>query len=254
MPKALDDPEEIVSEYLNMKHGGERQEFWKRRIGRYHASDFGKCLRSVYYEHTVGKKADPSSYPNFHLGHKIEDFAENALSSHYGWDYIKNSYRIKLDYDDFVIVGQTDPILVGNNGDIKKLFEIKSTSWIRDDLRKMPKKPHIMQTHPYMAALPPESVTIIYLQKTDLETVWHKIDYSLDTFSAGLNRINELHRCLKEGKPPEAEPLVDWQCKVCDYQKECPRVSVEKKVEDFEGEPKSISEKLEEFRKQEVAG
>ncbi len=218
----MTDPSEIISKHLYEKFNDRDDSFWERQIGRYHASDFGKCLRKSYYEHTLGKRESEGSYPHFQLGNLVENFVEEALASHYGSDSVKNSFRIELDYDDFRVVGQTDPVVVGPNAEPEKIFEVKSTKNI-SFREEGPSKHHVMQVHPYMKALGLDSCTFIYVQKTDLSVISHEISFSEGTFSEGLERIKSLHEDLVRHGPPPSEPFMDFECRFCSYKDKCER-------------------------------
>jgi len=220
----LESFEEILSNYFKQKFSKKDDSFWDREVGTYHASDFGKCLRKIYYEHELGKRESENSYPHFHLGNKIEDVVEYSLKNHYGQDLIKNNFRIELNFGDFRVVGQTDPVLVGVNGEIKKLFEIKSTKFLKFREKDGPAEHHVMQIHPYMAGLGLDTCTIVYVQKNDLKVLSYDVCFDKEKFARGKNRISVLHKGLTGGSPPKPESFCpDWECDYCKYSNECPR-------------------------------
>ncbi|MFP4006113.1 MAG: hypothetical protein ACLFUR_05295 [Candidatus Hadarchaeia archaeon] len=226
MVETVEPFKEILSNYFNQKFSRTEGEvsFWDREVGVYHASDFGKCLRKLYYEHKLGKRKREKSYPDLHLGNKVEYIIKDALANHYGYDFIKNSYRIELDLGDCKVVGQTDPVLVGVNGEVEKLFEIKSTKSLKYRKEEGPAENHLMQVHPYMKGLGLDFCTIVYVQKSDLEVLPYKVRFDKETFARGKTRILILHKALTGGSPPEAEPFCpDWECRFCNYSEECPK-------------------------------
>lgn len=215
------DASSVLSEYLSHRFNNREDSFWDREVGKYHASDTGKCLRKTYYEHELGRREREDAYPHFYQGNLIEDFVEEALMNHFGRDHIKNSFRIELDFDGFKIVGQTDPVLVGSNGKIERLFEVKSTKNLKYR-RDGPPNHHVMQVHPYLAGLDLDSCTVIYVGKYGLDALSHEISFDKPTFERGIDRIRRLHSALTNGEPPEAEPFSDWECRFCEYSEECP--------------------------------
>lgn len=204
--------DEVFKKYLENRFSGPPTDFYERKIGRYHASDTGKCLRQLYYKYMGVASEKTSSWPHFLLGNNIEKMYEWALKFYYGHDFIKNSIRIQLDFDDISIVGQTDPVLLAPNLDIKKIFEIKSTSSISSKKKYGVSKHHVYQVHPYMSALkcPCE---IVYIHKLNLETAKFDIDFDPDILTRGVNRVRSLHEYLVKGALPPAEPFMDWNCK-----------------------------------------
>lgn len=215
------EPEEIVTNYLKNKSADRDTSFWHTKIGRYHASDTGRCTRKVYYKHTLGKRMEEDLYGIFKLGRTIEDIIEEALVDHYGKRKVKNSKFVKLDLDGFVIVGETDPVVEGVNSEVEKLYEVKSTNNIKYR-KETPSEHHVMQIHPYMKALGLNEATIIYVNKSDLKVVSHMVPFEEDAYKLGIDRISNLHTCLKNDRMPKAEPFQDWECKFCPYD-ECDR-------------------------------
>lgn len=214
--------EKVFDDFLEERYSPKKDSFWTPETGRYHASDTSKCLRAIYYKHVYGPRGSKSSYPNFHIGNKIEDMAKEILSKYYGWDFIKNSIRIKIGVEDFEIVGQTDLVLLGYNMGVLDMFEIKSTSGI-SYVKGSPKDIHVMQTHPYMKALGLDSCKIIYLQKSDFQVEAHKVKFDENKYNKGIDRIKKLHNHIKEEKPPEPKPYASFQCGWCNYSPLCPK-------------------------------
>lgn len=219
---ADEDPGVIVN-YLDHRFQGNNNDFWEPEVGRYHSSYMGKCLRKLFLKYELGKRKDKSSLPHFEIGNKVEEIVERALKYRYGWQFVKNSYRIRLEVDenDFQVVGETDPVLVAENGEVDRLFECKSTK----DLYYVmgaPQKDHILQVHPYMRALGLDECTFIYVQKTDYAEKWHTIQFDEEILEYGLDRLRKLHDALTEGYWPEAEPfLEEFECENCKYSEEC---------------------------------
>lgn len=215
------DFDKIFKEYLNDKYAPKEDSFWSPEFGKYHASSMGKCLRQTYYKHIYGPKKDLSSYPNFELGNTIERIAEHVLSEFYGWDYVKNSFRIHIDNKDFDIVGQTDILLFGENLELKTMFEIKSTKNIIYN-QDNPNDMHVMQVHPYMKALNLDSCYVLYIQKTDMTTVGHEVEFDDFIYNKGVENISILHKAIENESPPPPKPFKNVECSWCNYKPICP--------------------------------
>ena len=213
--------DEVFRKFLEHRYSPSDDSFWAPQIGRYHASDMGKCVRSIYYKHVYGSKTNPGSYSNFHLGNRIEYIAQEALAHYFGWHYVKNSFRIRLDYRDFEIVGETDLLLLNNNFELETMFEIKSIKSL-GYVRRKANDNNIMQVHAYMKALKLNYCYIVYIQKSDMDVIGHLIEFDDQLYEEGLERLNLLHSCLVEENPPDPVPYMDRECGWCSYRPVCP--------------------------------
>jgi CRISPR/Cas system-associated exonuclease Cas4 (RecB family) len=129
---------------------------------------------------------------------------------------------VKVPINGLEIVGETDQVLIGDNGEIEKLFEVKSTAergfTYRED---KPSRHHVYQVHPYMKGLNLNSCEIIYVSVPDLREAHHIIKFSPRTWSYLELRMIKLHNAIMQERPPEAKPFEKWECNYCEYQEEC---------------------------------
>lgn len=207
--------DEVLDTYLEDRFGDRDDDFYNPKVGEYHASATGQCLRKIYMKYTVPEKIpeDKSGWPHFLLGNTLEDIYFDALKNYYGQRRVKNDVKIEIDCDGFTIKGETDPVLFTANAEPDTVFEVKTTTNIKNN-KNTPSKHHVYQLQVYLHALK-ASGKIVYIQKNSLDTVVHNVAYDPEVFNDGVRRISELHRCLKDGSEPLAEPFQDWQCKFC---------------------------------------
>ncbi len=105
-----------IAEYLDWKTNHKDNERWEREKGVYHVSDGKKCIRKVYYDFMYdGSDHDLETCAKFERGHLAEEFAERVLNHRYGKENVLNPVDIAYKLDDFLIVGQTDPVILAND-------------------------------------------------------------------------------------------------------------------------------------------
>lgn len=208
-----------IANYLNDKVNNTDNDRWERHEGVYHVSDGKKCPRKVYYDfHYDGSDHDLETCAKFERGNLTEDFAEEVLKNEYGEEHVKNPIDVAHKIDDFLVVGQTDPVIV-ENGQIIKGFEVKSKEgynfkYILDE----PSKTHVMQAHGYMKALGLNEWEIWYIKFPDFHDRVHTIEFDEDIWSEMRERYRLIHESLKKDELPPEDPIASWECK----EKYCP--------------------------------
>lgn len=205
---------EILKDYLRAEHG-EQDDYYDREVGVYHASTLGNCVRRNYFDFVRDPDVDESAYPHFTIGNVLEEVFEDALKERHGWRYVKNALPIRIPMDDYVIVGETDPVVMDHNGDIERLWEVKTTGnlkYVRDE----PKQEHLYQVHSYMFALDiiDDRCSIVYINKYNLETVTHTVQFDHEIWNDIVRRCERLHEALVNEDPPDpvGEDGQDYFC------------------------------------------
>lgn len=193
----------IMEEYLESEHGTKRS-WHKKKPGVYHASSSGKCLRRRYYEFKQNISADAEAYGNFQLGHRLEEIYLDALREKFGHHYVKTDVPIRINLKNCYIKGETDPVIIGDNWEIKDMYEVKTTAWI-DYKQDEPDKKHVYQTHCYMYALGLDSCHIAYMDKKGLDTVVHQVEFDQSIFDEIIMKTNLLHQALLNDEPPDVQ-------------------------------------------------
>jgi len=209
-------------ELLEEKREERDTSWWIPEKNAYHVSHVIDCLRKSFLKRTVETELDESSLKNFELGHEIEEKAAKSLAKIDS--NIENDYRIrrKLDEkDEFKIKGETDPVERDpNSGEIKDMFEIKSTSYLRY-AKEEAKDHHFAQVNAYMGLLGLNTSKIIYIDKKDYSNHTHIVSFDKEKFEEFKERARKLHEHVKKDKIPEAEPQTDWECDHCKVKHIC---------------------------------
>lgn len=202
----------IIQRYLNAEHG-ERGEWHTPEPGEYHASQTGKCVRNWYYTRKEDITPDASAYKHFELGNVLEEVLMGALRQEFGDRYVKTDIPVTVQGDGWQLVGETDPVVVDDNFDIRHLTECKTTGNLKYT-RDSPKFNHLCQVHVYMAALDLNRCKIVYIQKYDLDTQVHDVKFDPQIYNGIIDRVSELHEALGTDEPPEAqeEEAQDYFC------------------------------------------
>lgn len=200
----------MIDEYLHREYAEEDDPYYERRLGEYHSSSRGGCVRKNYFNWVDDVTPDSGAWPHFEVGGKIEEIALDVLRSRHGERYVVNDIPILLEYDDFTIVGETDPVVIDDNLDVRHLYEVKSTgnlSYVYEE----PKKAHVYQLHCYMLGLDQLEATLWYINKFNLNEVIHHIEFDPDVMIDIVQRTRQLHNALEsEVPPPPMEDPDDW--------------------------------------------
>lgn len=197
-----------MERFLEAEYGGELDDYFKPEVGKYHASTSGSCLRRLYYDFKHEVPPGEDAWPHFELGNRMEDVFERALIEEHGERYVANSIPISIPIDGFEIVGETDIVVLGDNLTVDTLYEVKSTKNL-SYVRNKPKWPHVCQLHCYSYGLDlinDESRKIVYIDKGNLETVTHEVDFERGIWNHILRKMRNLHEALMNDEPPEVQP------------------------------------------------
>ena len=209
----------IIKRHLVYLNEDLKDSWHERKRGVYHASSTGKCVRRNYFDWVHDVTPPASAYVHFELGHRLEEVYLDALKYEFGDRFVKTDMPICLEFDDFKIVGETDPVVFDNNGEISQITEVKTTTNLKYT-RKEPKQTHLYQTHCYMKALDQDSVTIVYICKRDLDSVTHTIEFDSDIWDDIVDRTETLHNALENEDPPD--PVgPEGQDHFCDHSDMC---------------------------------
>ena len=208
---------DIITDYLEDTHSVQ-DEYYDREIGEYHASTSGNCVRRNYYDFKRDPEPGPSAWPHFTLGNVLEDVFEDALRVRFGKRYVKNAMPIKLEFDDFHVVGETDPVIVDDSGNVDHLWEVKTTGNLKYT-KDGPKQEHMYQIHCYMMALgiTDDSASIVYINKYNLETQTHVVQFDHEIWMDIVDRFERLHEALLADEPPDIETEEDDQDYFCPH-------------------------------------
>lgn len=195
-----------MDEYLRDKYENEDDDFFEPVVGEYHSSTLGHCLRRRYLDFKNPEAAEPGegAWPHFELGNVLERVFEDALEAEFGHRYVKNSLPVEIDCGDYKIVGETDPVVMGQNGEIDQLWEVKTTTNLKYT-RDSPKYEHVCQVHAYIYGLSllNSGAKIVYIDKKNLDTVVHDVDFKEYRWDQIRDETDRLHEALTTDNIPE---------------------------------------------------
>lgn len=229
-----DHVDSAIQRYIEIDDG--ESERHKSRVGVYHASGAGKCLRKRWYSDKGVVKSEWHEFPVGigHRGDVVEDEVENGLDACLANTLeealsdvvVGNEYPVSQEITDFpaignfYITGSTDPYVEDQDGNLIEIIEVKSTGNIPDS----PHWYHEMQLNTYLSILGVSTGTIFYVDPSDWEnrvSFCYEQDQSLWEFTKVLHGVYHLHR--KANTLPPRTPIKENECDGCPYKGHCLR-------------------------------
>ena len=216
---------QIIDEYFEAQD----KNFKPPETGKFWPSMLWGCMRNQWYGRK-GVKEDISAPPHglFESGRRTEAALYDFLKWKYGDLYVLPAMHIKIDSSmeprlppDVVISGKTDPVLLGENGKVRRVYESKSSSKVFD--ADGPKPNHLRQLMAYIFAIrPEEGGRIWFCQRDDYKKAKEfKIEFDENLWSKIVEYVNEFHYYVKEDVLPPPNPMGPWECKYCPASKKC---------------------------------
>jgi hypothetical protein len=207
---------ELVDNYL-------KKEPKPKEIGKYYPSEVGGCIRKIWFSYKKPKQKDKDTLKIFEAGNRMHDFISEVIKSEKNphVELVEKEMPFKLPFDDFIISGRIDDLILLKIDNKEYLVEVKSTKY----LPKEPNKAHISQLQFYMHARKIENGILLYIQKDNLQTKWFDITYDKAQAEEIIERFKKLHSSLVKNEIPEAEAKQGgetlWMCDYCEYKDEC---------------------------------
>lgn len=222
----------IMNRYLEAEYADQDDEYYEPKVGTYHASTMGRCVRHNYFAFMEDIRPDDGAWPHFELGNTLEDVFVKALRNEYGWRYVKNSVPIRIGFDGYEIVGETDPVVLKDNMNIRRLYEVKTTKNL-SYVKSTPKLEHVYQVHCYMYALGllDDRCTIVYISKYDLDTQAHHVEFDKSIWNDIVDKVATLHEAIENEEPPEVQPKSEHDY-FCDAGDQCCKNLLEEETDD----------------------
>lgn len=216
--KIAENIDDVISQYLLVRNKERDSSFWEDEEKVYHVSSGAGCTRKAYYKRTINKPLTANTLRYFILGERIEDLIEKCMSRF--CRTIDNSIRLRAEVNDWILTGETD-IVKKKDGEVIQMYEIKSTSYIKYR-KNEPKLAHMLQVTGYMKMLGLDHCYIIYVDKKNLDTVVHKVEFSKELFKTFITNIKILHDSLMNNHLPDKNPESSSECRyMCNYSEEC---------------------------------
>lgn len=144
------------------------------------------------------------------------------LFGEYGYRHVGNSINIGIDMGGVELVGETDPVIFGENGEITELYEVKSKDYTNFEyVEDEPQENHVRQVHVYMRALGLDECKLWYIKLPGFDDVIHIVEFSDVVWGEIVGFLEDVHESIENGEVPEDGPLYDWECNYCDYGEIC---------------------------------
>lgn len=196
-----------------------------KRIGRYYPSEIGRCIRKVWYTYKYPTEIEPELRRIFEMGNILHDFVVEVLRSDKTpeVELLQAELPFKFPFNDFLISGRIDDLLLVKAGRKKVLVEVKSCKSIKRIRRPMPH--HKIQLQFYMYASRVHAGVLLYVDKSTLQTKSFEVKFSPKQGKRILNKFRALHKHLTNGTLPAAEAKqrkdTKWMCGYCEYSEKC---------------------------------
>ncbi|MEM5802412.1 MAG: PD-(D/E)XK nuclease family protein [Candidatus Aenigmatarchaeota archaeon] len=185
-------------------------------------------MRKVWYSYKHPLEIDPNRLKVFEIGDILHKFMMEVFKSEKNINTIKfleTEIPFKMNFENFVISGRLDDVVIAKENDKKIIIEIKTVKDVRNAVK--PNKNHIMQLQLYMHATGIHDGVILYVDRTNLKTKAFEISYDEEHSLDILNRFKTLHKLLVNDVLPidEFKQSKDtiWMCNMCEYRSKCDR-------------------------------
>ena len=196
-----------------------------KSVGRYYPSEIGRCIRKVWYTYKYPTEIEPELRRVFELGNILHDFIVEVIKSYKTpeVELLKSEMPFKLEFEDFVVSGRIDDLMLLKSGKKKILVEVKSSKSVKRI--RGPMAHHKTQLQFYMYATGVHNGMLLYVDKSTLETKSYEVKFSPKRAKQILNKFRALHKHLKSDSipAPEAKKQKDtkWMCNYCEYKNKC---------------------------------
>lgn|SRR3989338_5622849 len=196
-----------------------------KEIGRYYPSEIGTCLRKIWYSYKFPRETDPELMKVFELGNILHDFVVKVLKSDKNpeVELLKTELPFKQEYEDFVVSGRIDNIILVRASGQNILIEVKSTGAV--DYVHEAMHHNKMQLQLYMHVTGIHNGVLLYVDKKNLKSKVFAVPYDEKEAERIVARFSVLHKFLKlnVAPDPEAREKRDsiWMCKFCEYRQKC---------------------------------
>jgi CRISPR/Cas system-associated exonuclease Cas4 (RecB family) len=198
-----------------------------KSVGRYYPSEIGRCIRKVWYTYNYPTEIEPELRRVFELGNILHDFVVEVLKSDKTpeVELLQAEMPFKFPFNDFLISGRIDDLMLLKTGKKKVLVEVKSSKSVKRI--KKPMQHHKTQLQFYMYATRVHNGVLLYVDKSTLETKSFEVKFSPKRGKQILNKFRALHKHLTKGSLPVAEAKkqkeTKWMCGYCEYKHKCGR-------------------------------
>lgn len=214
------DLDALIDDHLDRQQKKEKR---VREIGRFWATDFGKCKRQVYYSFTNPKEFEASKRKIFSVGNIIHEFLQAVLKEREGelFKLVWNErYMTITDVEtNLIITGRIDTLL--QHADESFIVEFKTENERAFSMRKTPLLSHKSQFNLYLRSQRLSYGYIVYINKSDMSLKIFRVDFDEEVFQRCMRDARDLFWHLQHSNLPMKKPSAFWECGYCKYKEEC---------------------------------
>jgi len=202
-------------------------------VGEYHPSHIPYCMRRVWYDFKIGREFPIEVKRKMEAGKVIHSWMDGVFKSDGKITVLETEITKERGIGGLKFKGTCDFIVEADGQ--KAIIDIKSTSWLKSQIEKGQdlKDHHITQVMVYSWMFDIPTAYLLYIDRSDLTTSCHKVEFDKNEFEGILRRTTTLDAHLTENTLPEAEGKLDkdrnWECKNCPYSVECENNKMEVK-------------------------
>ncbi len=213
------DVKNIVSKSLERKANEESK---KREVGRYYPTESWSCLRKKFFSFYDYESEKPLPHGIFEMGRRVEAAIYEMLQDHFNEDKMSNDLKVKVDLNEYIISGETDPVLYkeADKKEIKTIFEVKSQANLFSV--KEPHEHHVKQLMCYLKGLNVDQGIVLYVNRSNLEDIKnYDVNFDEDIWEEIETHFDIYHDYIKNKILPPKSPLMNWECRYCQYKERC---------------------------------
>lgn len=201
---------------------------------RHGPSQLLQCQRKQYYRARCAPAESEVPTGTFWNGDKVEtEIVLPFLRAVLGDDqYVQNSlwvsFSITADETELEFRGETDPVVVDNQGNPVLVTEIKTSRRVKS--RETASPHHLAQIHAYMYGLSQKSSevvrdgVILYVDRETFDLQSFPVEFDPKFWRETVVSWAEEQSHYRGSETlPSAEPHQEWECRYCPYRERCGR-------------------------------
>lgn len=221
---------EIIEDELSSVNDKERLKHKKREPGIFYPSESMQCQRKIYINviHPERKK-EKMPLGLFHMAKFAEESIIKCLQARPGI-CVQEQVRLEKEIAPNVIIhGYIDFTLLDDDGNTTHAYEIKSIGNISYIAKATEAKlHHRSQLQCYLQSINCDKGGIIYVERGDIAKI-KQFDDTLDNnlWKNIKTHFSELSEYMEDHNMPPPTPVEEWECKYCEFSKEC---AIERKI------------------------
>jgi len=177
----------------------------------FYASAALGCMRAEYFKRKFPKEFGIETLKIFFLGDLLHELFQKCIPG-------EDEVEAMINDDGIIVSGRVDKI--DSFGDI---LEFKTTSNVKYNEEK-PSEHHIAQLNLYLHEKKKSEGYIIYIDKRNLKTKKHTIQYSPELYKKTIDHFREISKYLIANEVPpfsEGYSFDKFPCTYCQYKEEC---------------------------------